>query len=370
MFRKVSLRATLTLVSLLLVLGLLATACPGTTPTTPPTDKPHEGESLNILVWADHAGEDVLGPFKEKYGVHVNIKTFEMTPTAVATIQGSSPGFWDVIVVDDADVPLFVENGFIQPLDPARFDLSDFWDEYKHMPTCFIGDTMYAIPTKFGYQGLAYNTNFVDPADVESYACLWDDKYAGKIGFYYYPLQNVETLGFYLGLEPGPLTDEQLDQMADILRDIKKQLKMAGDVTGCQQALANESVYIIAGGAEFITAGMAQDGLPVTWTLPNEGGLRWNETVTLGAGAQNQELAELLIEYYISPEGQARLATSEAYWAMPTNSAASAFLTGEQMEILQWDAQPGYLAISMNKVAVGADEAVWDALLEEILLAN
>jgi len=355
--------------ALMLVVPFLA-ACASPAPTEVAPEDQYQGQSLNILAWPDHAGNDVLGPFKEKYGVNINIKTFQMTPTAVATIQGSSPGFWDIMVIDDADIPLFAKNGFIQPLDPDRFDLSGFWDEYKMMPTCWIGDEMYAIPTKFGYQGLAYNTNFVDPADLESYSVLWSDKYAGKIGIYYYPLQNVETLGFYMGLEPGPLTDEQLDQMADILRDIKKGLKMTGDVTGCQQALANESVYNVAGGAEFITAGMVQDGLPVSWTIPNEGGLRWNETVAIGAGAQNQELAELLVEYYISPEGQARLATSEAYWAMPTNSAASEFLTAEEMEILQWSAQPSYLAMSMNKVAVGDDEKVWDALLEEILLAD
>ena len=43
----------------------------------------------------------------------------------------------------------------------------------------------------------------------------------------------------------------------------------------------------------------------------------------------------------MSPEGQARLATSSCYWAMPANSKAT--LTDEQKAILRWDEQPGFL---------------------------
>ena len=43
-------------------------------------------------------------------------------------------------------------------------------------------------------------------------------------------------------------------------------------------------------------------------------------------------------------EGQAALATSSCYWAMPANAAAGDVLTAEQKRALRWDNQEDYLA--------------------------
>ena len=47
----------------------------------------------------------------------------------------------------------------------------------------------------------------------------------------------------------------------------------------------------------------------------------------------------------MSPKGQGSLATSECYWAMPTNTKAE--IDGEQRKILRWDQQPEYLKNSV-----------------------
>ena len=63
----------------------------------------------------------------------------------------------------------------------------------------------------------------------------------------------------------------------------------------------------------------------------------------------------------MSPEGQARLATSSCYWAMPVNTKAT--LTDEQKKILRWDDQPGYLA---NSQLYPAPSAELDAKMQEV----
>ena len=40
------------------------------------------------------------------------------------------------------------------------------------------------------------------------------------------------------------------------------------------------------------------------------------------AASKNKDLALKFIQYVLSPEGQARLATSSCYWGMPANSKA------------------------------------------------
>ena len=42
------------------------------------------------------------------------------------------------------------------------------------------------------------------------------------------------------------------------------------------------------------------------------------------ADAQNPEMALKFVQYILSPEGQAKLATSSCYWAMPANKQTAA----------------------------------------------
>ena len=60
--------------------------------------------------------------------------------------------------------------------------------------------------------------------------------------------------------------------------------------------------------------------------------------------SEKQELALKFVQYILSPEGQARLATSSCYWAMPANAKAGDELTDAQKTALRWDEQAGYLA--------------------------
>ena len=76
--------------------------------------------------------------------------------------------------------------------------------------------------------------------------------------------------------------------------------------------------------------------------------------------SQRQELANKFVQWVMSPEGQARLATSSCYWAMPANSKAA--LTDEQKTILRWDEQPDFIAKSYPYFI--PDEALDAAMLE------
>lgn len=330
------------------------------------------GQTLNVLGWADHVGEDVLGPFKEQYGVNINVKEYELTANALATVGASAPDAFDVVVLDTVAVPLFVNNGYLAPLDTTRFDLSSIRERFVSEPNVHIDGAVYAIPSKYGYNAIAYNTDHVDPADMQSYAVLWSEKYAGRVGVLFDPQNNIQSLSLYLGYPPGPLSDEQLEKVKEVLLSIKNNdLKVVGDIATVQQALANESAYIIANAAEWAVAGLITDGLPVAWTIPKEGATLWTESVAITAGTKNKELAELLLQYYLSPEGQARLATSAAYWGIPTNAAAGEILSEQQRAVLNWDEQETLLSLAKPLVQIpSADLEKWTDLVRSTLIAE
>ncbi len=79
--------------------------------------------------------------------------------------------------------------------------------------------------------------------------------------------------------------------------------------------------------------------------LPDVGGVRWQQAIGVFAdGFEEEGCATQFVQYVLSPEGQARLATSSCYWGMPANSKAT--LTTEQKTVLRWDEQPKFIAKS------------------------
>jgi spermidine/putrescine transport system substrate-binding protein len=80
------------------------------------------------------------------------------------------------------------------------------------------------------------------------------------------------------------------------------------------------------------------------WTLPSVGGIRWQQAIGVMAASKKKKSATAFIQYVMSPEGQAKLATSSCYWGMPANGKAT--LTAAQKKTLRWDEQPAFLAKS------------------------
>lgn len=296
---------------------------------------------LNALVWCDHTDPELLQPFEEEHNVTVNVKDYEGTGVALGLLEQSQPGDWDVFVVDSVDVPRVAEAGWLAELNPDDFPWDDFFPQVQMPEVHYVDDTLYAVPEKFGYNVVAYNSDNVDPDDMRDLESLWDPEYQGRIAVYDYYIPTMELVGLSLGIQPSDLTADDLPAISDQLTDLKDQAALTGDVVTTQTALATGEVDIIVGGGEFVTGVLETENPALDWVLPDQGGVRWQQAIGVVASSENKELATEFVQYIVSPEGQARLATSSCYWAMPANSKAT--LDDEQKEVLRWDEQEGFI---------------------------
>ncbi len=114
-------------------------------------------EELNALVWCDHTDPALIEPFEQKFGVKVNLKEYEGTGTALAIVEQSQPGDWDVFVIDGVDVPRVVEAGMLAELRVDELPLDDIFPAVQMRDVTFSGGKMYAIMEKFGYNVISYN---------------------------------------------------------------------------------------------------------------------------------------------------------------------------------------------------------------------
>lgn len=327
------------------------------------TGQANATEELNALVWCDHADPAFLQPFEEANDVKVNVKEYEGTGVALALIEQSQPGDWDVFAIDGIDVRRAVEADILAPLDEAKLPLDDMFEEVKLLDQQRIDGKLYGITDKFGYNTISYNKETVDPADMEDMAVIWSDAYADRMAIYdyYLPIMGMVALG--LGIDTADISKDNLPQIKDKLFEMKDRAKQVGEVVSSQTALATGEVDILVGGGEWITAGLAAEIPALDWTIPKQGGVFWSISMAVMKDSTKPELAQKFVEYTMSPEGQKALATSSCFWAMPANMKAGELMTDEEKRALRWGDQQDYLARSQ---LYPAPDATLDAAMQDV----
>lgn len=324
-------------------------------------------EEINALVWCDHTDPALIEPFTAATGIKVNLKEYEGTGAALAILEQSRPGDWDLMVVDSTDVKRVAARGLLAPLSAADFPQADIpeavWAPELHV----VDGTLRAVPEKFGYNGVAFDKNVFTEAQATSSATLFDPANKAKIGIYDYYLPIITKLAILAGKDPAKLTEADLPAIKEKLFALKDNSVLVADVVTTQTALATGEVGLIVGGGEYAVAGLHAEKPNLDWQLLSEGDVRWQQAIAVLEGSSKKPAATKFLQYILSPEGQARLATSACYWAMPANSKAT--LTDEQKSVLRWDEQPGLIAKSKLYISPTDDfdqalQSLWTEFLQ------
>jgi spermidine/putrescine transport system substrate-binding protein len=305
---------------------------------------PAAAQELNALVWCDHTDPALIEPFEAKHGVKVNLKEYEGTGAALSIIDQSRPGDWDVLVIDGIDVPRAVAAGILAPLPVDQLPYDTLFPELVMSENHVVDGQTYAISEKFGYNTLSFDKSKVSAQDLADMTRLWSGDFAGRLAVYDYYLPVMGMVAAGLGLKTADLTAADLPAIEAALLALKDSAASVGEVVASQTAIATGEVDILVGGGEWVTAGLVGENPNLDWIIPEQGAVRWSQSIGVFAASEKKDLAVEFVKHILSPEGQAALATSSCYWAMPANSAAGAVMTEDQKRALRWDDQAAYLA--------------------------
>jgi len=296
------------------------------------------GGQLNLLTWAGYDDPAILAEFQDIYGVKINAKQHSGDEELMSLFSASKSGDWDVGVPDTPWIEIFNQNGWIAPLDPKDFPVSDYFTQFQKFDQCFVGGQMYGIVSRWGYYGIAYNSKFVTPDEATSAAVMYDPKYKGKIVLFDWYLPNMGMIGRLLGMkQPYDATPADLEQIKQKLYELRPQV-------GAIQATASDTITAMASetgwlsfASEWAPATLQEQGIPVNMTVPKEGGVSWTEGMVIFKEAKNPEAAKAYLQYMSSPKGSARLAWAQAFHAKVPNRRAVDYLTPSQAKTLEMD---------------------------------
>jgi spermidine/putrescine transport system substrate-binding protein len=322
---------------------------------------------LNALIWCDHADPALLKPFEEANSIKVNVKEFEGTGAGLAIVDQSQPGDWDIMVIDSIDIPRGVEKGLFDALPEDKLPIADLFTEVTMDGSTKVDGKRYGITEKFGYNTISYNKSKVDPSDMQSMNALLGDKYKGRIALYDYYLPVIGMAALAIGKKTTDIAEADLPAIREVLLKMKANSKLVGDVVQSQTAIATGEADILIGGGEWVTAGLAKENPALDFSIPQEGAILWSQSLAMFSASKNKDMALKFIQYVMSPEGQARLATSSCYWGMPANKMAA--LDDAQKKTLRFDEQAEFLKRAQPYPAPSADldkkmQDLWTEMLQ------
>jgi len=176
-----------------------------------------KGATLKLYNWDQYIYLKVVEDFEEKYGVKVEISTFNNSDEALSKLRSSQADF-DVLFTDLDTVTRLSHVQLLQPLNHDYLpNLKNIWPEFTDPDKPFydVGQ-VYSIPYTVYSTGIGWRNDMVDKKDdpwhiSNPYDIFWNTKYKGKIGIYD---ECRDALAFAL-LRNG-VTDINTDNVSDL----------------------------------------------------------------------------------------------------------------------------------------------------------
>ena len=266
-------------------------------------------DSLHVFDWGGYELPEFYVPFVDKYDATPAYTLFGEEEEALQKLRA---GFYpDVAHPCTYSTRRWRDAGVIRPIDPSRLsNWSNVFPSLKDLPGSIGEDgNTYFIPADWGNSSVLFRPDlapeYVDTPDQknESWAILFDEKYAGRLGIFDSVDGVMAVVGSVIGAENVfDMTEEELAEAQVLLKKQREILRYYWtDQTSVEQGLASgELVASYAWNSAVVE--LKNQGVNVTYMNPKEGIWTWVCGLTLGVeGPGDENKAYEFIDAWISP---------------------------------------------------------------------
>lgn len=284
---------------------------------------------LKIYNWADYIGDSVLEDFqayyKEQTGEDIRIvyQTFDINEIMLTKIEKGHEDF-DVVCPSEYIIERMLKKDLLLPIDTVFPHSPDYMKDVS----LYIREQLdklsqpghpandYAVCYMWGTAGVLYNKAFVSDVDVESWKCLWDKKYAGKILMKDSYRDAYGTAIIYAHakeLKEGTVTVEELmnDYSSKAMELAEKYLKaLKPNIAGWEADFGKEMMtknkawlnMTWSGDAVWAIEEAGAVGVELDYAVPNEGSNIWYDGWVIPKYAGNPQAASYFINFMCRPD--------------------------------------------------------------------
>lgn len=305
-----------------------------------------EPGGLQVFEWSGFELEELWEPYKEAVPDPDPQYTFMTAPDqALARIAG---GFQtDLVHPELSFLQDFVDLGQFQEWDTSRIE------NFSELNPALVGagqidGRQYAIPLDWGFVSALYRADEVEPEE-DSFAILWDERYAGRISWHDHPWM-LAIAGYVEGVSnPWDMSDEELEEIKNLMIDRKRLIRnLWVSTTDMYQDIVSGSVWITYAWPDALVATRAE-GVDTVYMFPKEGAISWVEGFILSAETENFLHAHEYANAWASEQTGRWLMENYAYGHSNTNIDTSG-IDPELLEVFHVD-DPAFLEEPNSHIA-------------------
>lgn len=292
-----------------------------------------ETHVLNVYNWGEYISEGFEGApdtnkdfeeyfntyLAEEYGyyIEVNYTTYANNEEMYTKLK-SGAGIYDVVVPSDYMIQKMISEGML-----LSFDVAADIENYQHIDGKFKGmeydpEERYTVPYTYGMLGIIYNTNLVDPEDVEdeSWGLLWNEKYKGKILQFNNPRDAFGTAMYYKGLDINSTDSAVWQEAFNVLSQQKPLVQgYVNDEIFNKMTTASAAIAPYYAG-DYLTMAAQEEAL--SFYYPTEGTNFFVDAFCIPVNARESEVAKEYINFMLSEDAGVANALYVGY-ACPNN---------------------------------------------------
>ena len=284
-------------------------------------------EVVNVYNWYDYMDESVFDQFTAETGIKVNKMYFTTNEDMMVQLR-VSPGAYDLVFPSDYCVERMIAEGMVSEINFANIPNAANTSAWLNNPS-YDPENKYSVPFMWGTVGILYNTTMVDDP-VDSWAILWNDKYADNI----FMLNSIrDAMGItlkYLGYSLNTRNLVELKAATDMLVRQKPLVKAYYVDETKDKMVAGEAALAVVWSGDALYAMELNEDL--AYAVPEEGSNVWVDAMVIPATAKNKENAEKLIDFLCRPEIAQK--NCEYIWYSSPNEGAIQLMGEEYTENL------------------------------------
>jgi spermidine/putrescine transport system substrate-binding protein len=268
---------------------------------------PEKGATLKIYNYADYLSPQAIKGFEDKYGVKVEVSTFNDGDEAITKLRSGVD--FDIYNANYTEISRLVTGGLVRPLNHSYIpNISNVWPSFTD--PWYDQGWQYTVPYTIYTTGIGWRSDQV-PADIgklsNPYASLWDPAYKDKTAI----IDDWHTAMAMVLLKQG-ITDVNTSS-ADDLKMVGEQLTalvkatspkvtitMYSDMPAGQIGLCQMWSGDIINAQSYLPEGVGTDILQ--YWFPQDGkGLVDNDMLVTLKGGKNPVLAHLFLDHMLDP---------------------------------------------------------------------
>ena len=277
-------------------------------------------DELNVFNWEWYFAPDTIENFENRFGVKVNLFTFEEEDFMLSSLESSQGGYdvvvatWSIIrdlLVKKAVAEINLDH--VPNINNVHSNLLDI---------CNCSDGRYSVPYLWGTTGIAVNTSQVSE-NITSWSALFDEQYNGSVCMLYNRREVIAAGLKNLEYSLNTNNRTSLDEVWDLLLTQKHMIQGYFDPADIMDKLRNGDValaQLYSGDAHYTT----QDYPDISYVIPEEGAPLWIDNFFIPKGSPNQYTAEVFINYILEPEVSADITNYLIYAS--ANKAAEPYI--------------------------------------------